>query len=52
MYLVKQGTPKGRLLDTTGDATGSIDMRVDGSVTPVDFKLSVHVGYLDVEPTT
>lgn len=38
------GHPKSRLLDTVGDGTGAIDLRVDGSVTPVDFKLTVPAG--------
>lgn len=28
-----------RFLDTVGDGTGSVDMAVDGSVTPVEFKV-------------
>jgi len=29
-----------RFLDTIGDGTGSIDMNIDGSVTPVDFMVT------------
>ena len=42
----KTGTPKNRLLDTNGDGTGAIDLRVDGSVTPVYFKLTVPEGHI------
>jgi hypothetical protein len=32
-------------LDTVGDQTGSIDLAVDGSTTPVEFKLKAQPGY-------
>jgi len=37
--LKKQGVFFGRFLDVVGDGTGSINANVDGSGTPVDFKV-------------
>lgn len=34
------GTIASRFMDTVGDGTGSIDMNVNGSVTPVTFKVT------------
>jgi hypothetical protein len=41
---IDQGHPRTALLDTNGDGTGSIDLRVNGAVTPVDFKIEVPQG--------
>lgn len=35
----RYGSLHSRFLDTVGDGTGSIDQNVNGSVTPVDFKI-------------
>lgn len=43
--LVKKGVPKGRLMDTLGTGAGDIDLTVNGSVTPVDFLLTVPEGH-------
>ena len=40
----KYGNLHSRFLDTNGDGTGSIDQVVDGSVTPVDFKITCPEG--------
>ena len=41
----KYGQLQNRFLDTVGDTTGAIDMSVDGSVTPVEFKLKCPAGF-------
>jgi len=43
--LAALGVPSTRILDTVGDASGSIDMRVDGSVTDAHFFLTVPEGH-------
>ena len=40
----KYGNLHSRFLDINGDGTGSIDQAVDGSVTPVDFKVTCPMG--------
>jgi hypothetical protein len=35
-----------RFMDSVGDGTGSIDMAVDGSITPVFYKYTVPAGYI------
>ena len=44
-HLMVTAVPGGQLLDTTGDGTGSTDLLVDGSTTPVYFKLVVPPGH-------
>lgn len=39
------GVPSTRILDDVGDASGSIDMRVNGSITAVPFLLTVPAGH-------
>lgn len=43
-YLRVKGTWASRFLDTVGDGSGSIEARVDGSDTPVDFHYAVPEG--------
>ena len=40
----KYGALHSRFLDENGDGTGNINMNVDGSVTPVDFKITCPEG--------
>lgn len=40
----KDGTWNFAFFDTVGDESGSVDMNVDGSVTPVDFKITAPAG--------
>lgn len=37
-----------RFADTVGDGTGSINANVDGSVTPVDFKVTIPAGKVGI----
>jgi hypothetical protein len=41
----KYGAVNLSFLDAVGNQTGSINMAVDGSVTPVEFKIKVPLGY-------
>lgn len=44
--LASRGTQASRFMDTVGDGTGSIDMNVNGAITPVRFFLRTLVGHV------
>lgn len=45
-YFASTGIASNRLLDTVGDGSGAIDLRVNGATTAVDFNLSPPEGHI------